>query len=100
MDGFPALVRERVYALYGDRLVELVLFGSRARGDHRPGSDWDFAVRLRPLLDRSRDEEALARLPLEIFESTGEWVQFVVQEAGNERPGLLRAAIRMEGRTV
>lgn len=29
---------------YGDRLVGLYLFGSRARGDHRPDSDADVAV--------------------------------------------------------
>lgn len=28
----------------GDRLVGVVLFGSRARGDHRPDSDWDVLV--------------------------------------------------------
>lgn len=28
----------------GDSLVSLVLFGSRARGDHRPDSDWDILV--------------------------------------------------------
>lgn len=32
---------------YGDRLVALLLFGSRARGDHRPDSDADVAVVLR-----------------------------------------------------
>jgi predicted nucleotidyltransferase len=34
--------------LYGDRLVEVVLFGSRARGDANPDSDVDLAV----ILDR------------------------------------------------
>jgi hypothetical protein len=29
---------------YGDRLIGLYLFGSRARGDHRPDSDADVAV--------------------------------------------------------
>lgn len=28
----------------GCRLVRLILFGSRARGDARPDSDWDFYV--------------------------------------------------------
>ena len=30
--------------LYGDRLYGVFLFGSRARGDHRPDSDIDLAV--------------------------------------------------------
>jgi predicted nucleotidyltransferase len=42
----PVLARFRA-ALdrsYGDRLERVVLFGSRARGDHRPDSDYDVAV--------------------------------------------------------
>jgi len=37
----PVLVRFRkaLDELYGDRLERVVLFGSRARGDARPGSD-------------------------------------------------------------
>jgi len=33
--------------LYGDKLVEVILFGSYARGDNRDESDLDFAVILR-----------------------------------------------------
>jgi predicted nucleotidyltransferase len=36
--------REAVAEAYGDRLERVVLFGSRARGDHRPDSDYDVAV--------------------------------------------------------
>ena len=32
--------------LYGDRAERVVLFGSRARGTHRPESDLDLAVML------------------------------------------------------
>jgi predicted nucleotidyltransferase len=32
---------------YGDRLERAVLFGSRARGDARPDSDYDIAVFIR-----------------------------------------------------
>src|SRR5216683_7114543 len=37
---FRAAVREA----YGERLERVVLYGSRARGDHRPDSDYDIAV--------------------------------------------------------
>jgi len=37
---FGAALRET----YGDRLERAVLFGSRARGDHQPDSDYDVAV--------------------------------------------------------
>lgn len=42
----PALRRFRaaVGAMYGERLDRVVLFGSRARGDARPDSDYDVAV--------------------------------------------------------
>lgn len=33
-----------LHAGLGDRLVAVVLFGSRARGDARPDSDWDLLV--------------------------------------------------------
>ena len=36
----------------GDDLVALVLFGSRARGDHRPDSDWDLLLIARHLPDK------------------------------------------------
>lgn len=37
-------LRRRFERLYGDRLVHLVLFGSRARGDAAPDSDIDVLV--------------------------------------------------------
>src|ERR1700739_3164156 len=42
----PILARFRaaLTEAYGDRLERVVLFGSRARGDHRPDSDYDVAV--------------------------------------------------------
>ena len=45
----PILSRFRVALAeaYGDRLERAVLFGSRARGDFRPDSDYDIAVFIR-----------------------------------------------------
>jgi predicted nucleotidyltransferase len=40
-------LRQRLSLLYGERLVRLVLFGSRARGDAEPDSDIDVMVVLR-----------------------------------------------------
>jgi predicted nucleotidyltransferase len=49
----PVLVRFRaaLTEIYGPRLSRVVLFGSRARGDTRPDSDYDVAVFLQPLGD-------------------------------------------------
>src|ERR1043165_10119011 len=43
---------------FGARLVSALLFGSRARGDHRPDSDYDVAVLLKDL-DRDKDRQTL-----------------------------------------
>ncbi len=41
--------RDAVAETYGERLERVVLFGSRARGDFRPDSDYDVAVFLREM---------------------------------------------------
>ena len=43
-------LRRRFEALYGERLVRMVLFGSQARGDAEPGSDIDVLVVLKGLV--------------------------------------------------
>ena len=50
----PVLKRFRAALdeLYGDRLERVVLYGSRARGDHRADSDYDIAVLLRGMANR------------------------------------------------
>jgi uncharacterized protein len=45
--GLLAEMRWRFEALYGPRLVGLVLYGSHARGDAEPGSDIDVLVVLK-----------------------------------------------------
>jgi len=55
-------------AIYGDRLVKMILFGSQARGDADDGSDVDVLVVLRgPVNDweeGDRTSEATARVCL------------------------------------
>ena len=43
VERFARLKRELV-ALYGPRLKQVLLYGSRARGDHREDSDYDVLV--------------------------------------------------------
>jgi len=49
----------------GDNLLALVLFGSRARGDARPDSDWDLLLIAENLPDSPwhRQQQILALLP-------------------------------------
>jgi predicted nucleotidyltransferase len=43
--------RDRLAAHYGERLAGLVLYGSKARGDARPDSDFDLLVLLQGPFD-------------------------------------------------
>jgi predicted nucleotidyltransferase len=61
-------LKQRLAALYGDRLVHVILYGSRARGDSRPYSDVDVLVVLKGPIDgrteRERTLDAVAELSL------------------------------------
>jgi len=76
MDALPAdpiLTRFRaaLSALYGPRLERVVLFGSRARGEARPDSDYDVAVFLSMLPDRWAELDRLADLRVHFLDETG-----------------------------
>jgi uncharacterized protein len=70
----PILKRFRaaVAEIYGDRVARVVLFGSRARGDAGPDSDYDVAVFLRDMPDRFKEMDRLADLSTAILYDTGE----------------------------
>jgi hypothetical protein len=72
LDDYIAAVR----AHYGDRLVDILVFGSRARGDHRPDSDADIAVVLRDGDWGFWDEQMnLAGLAYEVLLDHGLFIQ-------------------------
>ena len=48
--------------LYGARLKQVVLFGSRARGDADPDSDMDLVVVLEPMDDRWAEHDRMDEL--------------------------------------
>jgi len=62
---FPALVVPALRNALGDRLRSVVLFGSRARGDHHAESDWDLLVisELLPTRPLERYREVKSALP-------------------------------------
>jgi uncharacterized protein len=54
--------RRSVERQFPGRIIEILLFGSRARGDSRPDSDYDVAVLIRNLEDRRAVDHALTDL--------------------------------------
>ena len=40
-------ISAEIRRLYGIQIIRVILCGSRARGNHRPDSDWDVVVLLR-----------------------------------------------------
>ena len=59
---------------YGERLERAVLYGSRARGDARPESDYDIAVFLRDIRDVWVEMDRLADIGTEILYDQGKVV--------------------------
>lgn len=97
----PVLTRFRaaVAEIYGDRVERIVLFGSRARGDAQPDSDYDIAVFLRDISDRFAEMNRLADLSTAILDETGEYIHAMPYRAGSyrdERMPLMHE-IRAEG---
>ncbi|MFW6147160.1 MAG: nucleotidyltransferase domain-containing protein [Thermodesulfobacteriota bacterium] len=53
-------VEQQIHSIVPD--AEVILYGSRARGDARPASDWDFLILVDQPLDRDRILELKNRL--------------------------------------
>jgi len=69
----PVLRRfyEALLEIYGSEIERVVLFGSRARGEARPGSDYDIAVFLKSLPDVWEERKRLANLRVDFIDNTG-----------------------------
>jgi predicted nucleotidyltransferase len=90
--------RQAMQELYGPRIERLVLYGSRARGDARPDSDYDIAVFLRRLSGRWQEVRRIADVELAIFDRTGAIVHAMPYPAGSWRnTSPLMHEIRMDG---
>lgn len=85
--------------LYGDRLERVMLYGSRARGDAWPDSDYDVAVFLHDMPDRWPELDRLADLGTRILGETGGVINALAYPAGfyNDPRMPLMFAIRVEG---
>ena len=63
---------QRVKSAYGDDFVEVVLFGSQARGEATEDSDIDVAVILKTVNDRRAVRDRLAEIAYDVLLESGE----------------------------
>ena len=77
--------RAALQAMYGDQIDRVVLFGSRARGDARPDSDYDVAVFLKNLENRWDEADKIALAASHITTETGEVIHAMAYRAGSDK---------------
>lgn len=96
--------RTALAEMYGDRLDRVVLFGSRARGDAQPDSDYDVAVFLNGMngaSERWAELDKLAALRVKFIDETGAFFDAKPYPAAayRERSPLMHE-IRRDGRDL
>ena len=84
--------------VYGERIERVVLFGSRARGDARPDSDYDVAVFLKDLTGSGEEMGPIAEIETDILYDTGAVINALPLQAVSyrERTGFMQE-LRREG---
>jgi uncharacterized protein len=84
--------------MYGDQLERIVLFGSRARDEAQPDSDYDVAVFLKELRDPWKERFRLADLRVDFLDGAGAFLDakpFSITEYGERTP--IMNEIRRDG---
>ncbi|KAF0134870.1 MAG: DNA polymerase beta domain-containing protein region [Methylocystaceae bacterium] len=81
-DPILARFRAALARTYGERLERAILFGSRARGDARPDSDYDIAVFLREQESFWQESGRLAEIETDILYDTGAVINALPFSAG------------------
>lgn len=96
----PVVTRFRaaVTEIYGARVERIVLYGSRARRDHKPDSDYDIAVFVKEPGSFYDESERLAAITTAILEDTGAVISATPFPAGayRERTGFMHE-LRKDG---
>jgi len=83
---------------YGDRIERVVLYGSRARGDAHPESDYDVAIFLRDFSDRWREMDQIIPIVTDILYEDEAFIHAMPYAAGAYREHTpLMGEIRREG---
>ena len=96
----PVLVRFRgaLAETYGGEIERVVLFGSRARGDAGPESDYDVAIFIKGFSNRWREVDRLIPIVTDILYDDGASIHAMPYRAGayRERTPLMHE-IRRDG---
>ena len=99
----PVLVRFRgaLLELYGPALDRVVLFGSRARGDATPESDYDVAVFLKGVDNLMPEFNRLADLRVQFLDREGAFFQAIpFRASAYGEPTPIMHEIRSDGLTI
>jgi predicted nucleotidyltransferase len=98
IDPILSRFRAALDEVYGERIERVVLFGSRARGDARPDSDYDVAVFLKDLGGFGEEAETIAEIETDILTDAGVVINALPLQAGSyrERTGLMQE-LRRDG---
>ena len=100
-DPILARLRASLEKAYGSRIERLVLFGSRARGDARPDSDYDIAVFLKEADSFWKESGRLADIGTDILYDTGAVINALPFRAVVDREdGALMRELARDGREL
>ena len=93
-----ASLRAEFARLYGPRLARVVLFGSRARGEARPDSDYDVAIFVEDLTDRWAEFDRIEPILTEFLLHRSALIQALPYDSRRyDDPSSLMRNIREEG---
>jgi predicted nucleotidyltransferase len=98
IDPILSRFRTALDEIYGERVGRVVLFGSRARGDARPDSDYDVVVFLKDLGGFGKEAGRIAEIETDILSETGAVTNALPLQAGSyrDRTGLMQE-LRRDG---
>lgn len=87
--------------VFGDRIERIILFGSRARQEARPESDYDIALFLHDMESFSAEADRLAKLEFDLMQQTGAVINTLPFKAGAYASQTsFMEEVRRDGRTI